>query len=61
MKSHASTIFKIFLLSAVISVAIKYGGPLLPVSASTPVALGAVLLPPLGLAIALGWRARQTP
>jgi glucose-6-phosphate-specific signal transduction histidine kinase len=51
-------IVKVFALSTLISVAIKYGAPYLAVSETNPIALIAVVLPSILMAIALGWRSR---
>ncbi len=47
---------KVAILSIVLSVAIKYGGPFLPIAATTTNALVAVWVPALLLATLLGWR-----
>lgn len=52
-------ILKVAGWSIVLSIAIKYGGPWLPVSANTPTVLGAIVLPSLIMAIGLGWRWRS--
>ncbi|NJP10645.1 MAG: hypothetical protein HC866_15195 [Leptolyngbyaceae cyanobacterium RU_5_1] len=52
-------ILKILVLSGLISIAIKYGGPLLPISGTPAIALIAVLSPTILMAIALGWRWQQ--
>lgn len=57
MDSQTNFIFKVLTLSAGISLLIKYGGPSLPISATTVNALIAVLMPTVILAIALWWRA----
>lgn len=49
-------VIKVFLFSIVLSFAIKYGGPYLPVAGTTMTALVAVLSPTILMAIALGWR-----
>jgi hypothetical protein len=49
-------VLKVMGLSIALSIAIKYGGPWLPVSGNTPTVLGAIGLPSLVMAIALGWR-----
>jgi hypothetical protein len=56
MGSQANFIFKVLILSAGVSVALKYGGPCLPVAATSVNALIAVVTPSLILAIALLWR-----
>lgn len=51
---------KILVLSAVISAAIKYLGPSLPLPAINGVALVIVLSPTIVMSIALAWRANQS-
>jgi len=53
-------IIKVFALSALISVAIKYGAPYLAISETNTTALIVVVLPSILMAIALGWRSRQS-
>lgn len=56
MSHHTNVLLKVLLLSAGISLLIRYGGPSLPI-APTPInALIAVFTPSLLLAIALAWR-----
>jgi hypothetical protein len=57
MDSQANFILKVFLVSAGISVLIRYGGPSLPIAATSVNALVVVLAPVFILAIALVWRA----
>jgi membrane protein implicated in regulation of membrane protease activity len=52
----AGFIVKVMVLSVLLSIGIKYGGPFLPISANATTALIAVLLPSTVLAIVLGWR-----
>ncbi|PIG94612.1 hypothetical protein [Gloeocapsopsis sp. IPPAS B-1203] len=52
-------IFKVLLLSAFISVLIKYGGLYLPLSPTSTTALIVVLLPSIFMAIALFQRFQQ--
>ncbi|MBF2002957.1 MAG: hypothetical protein IGS50_07585 [Synechococcales cyanobacterium C42_A2020_086] len=59
MNSPLNVILKVMLASLALAVAIKYGGPMLPIPASAPVALTLVLLPTLLMGIALVWRAWQ--
>ncbi|HEY9825732.1 MAG TPA: hypothetical protein V6D19_09815 [Stenomitos sp.] len=54
MSAPISFIFKLLMLSTLVSVAIKTLGPRLPIPATSPVALILVLLPTLIMAIALG-------
>lgn len=56
MSNQANFILKVFILSLGVSVLIKYGGPSLPVGATSVNALIAVLTPSLILAIAFLWR-----
>lgn len=50
-------IAKVIGLSVVLAIAIKYGGPLLPVTGTTVNVLIAVLLPTVVMAGILAWRA----
>jgi membrane protein implicated in regulation of membrane protease activity len=50
---------KVGVLSIVLSIAIKYGGPLLPIAATSTNALIAVWVPALLIATLLGWRWQQ--
>ncbi|XZN89921.1 MAG: hypothetical protein ACM65M_19990 [Microcoleus sp.] len=61
MNSNISPIVKVFTLSAVLSVAIKYAGPSLSIPSTDLNALIAVLSPSLIVAAILGWRAWQQP
>ena len=56
-----STVFvlKVFLASALISAAIKYGGPFVAIAPTLKNAAIAVALPPIVLAIALLWQLRR--
>ena len=56
MNSQLGFIGKVLLFSAGLSVLIKYGGPLLQIAPTTASALIGVLLLPLMLVFALGWR-----
>lgn len=58
--TQANFILKVLILSAGISALIKYGGPYLPVDATSINVLIAVLTPTLILAIALWWRASKS-
>jgi glucose-6-phosphate-specific signal transduction histidine kinase len=53
-------IIKVFALSTLISIAIKYGGSYLPIAETNTTALIVVLLPSILMAIALGWQSRQS-
>ncbi|MFB2772900.1 hypothetical protein ACE1AT_27055 [Pelatocladus sp. BLCC-F211] len=56
MKNQLGFLLKVFLLSAVISLLIKYAGPFLFIPATSINALIIVLLPTVMMAIALLWR-----
>jgi|GEM_PF-749165 len=51
-------ISKVFLISAGVSVVIRYGAPLLSWSPTLSLVLGMVLLPSLLLAVVLVWRGK---
>jgi hypothetical protein len=55
--TQANFLLKVLIFSAGVSVLIKYGGPSVPVAATSINALIAVVTPSLILAIALLWRA----
>jgi hypothetical protein len=57
MGTQANFLLKVLIFSAGISVLIKYGGPRLPVAATSVNMIVAVLTPTFILAIALLWRA----
>jgi hypothetical protein len=57
MNTKLGFVTKVMGLSAVGALLIKLGGPLLPVTGTSTVALGIVLSPSLILAGILGWRA----
>lgn len=59
MANQASFILKVFMISAVVSVLIRYGGSSLPIAATTVNALIAVITPTLIVAIGLWWRVVQ--
>jgi membrane protein YdbS with pleckstrin-like domain len=61
MSTQANFILKVLILSAGISVLIKYVGPYLAVAATSSNALFALLTPALIVAIALLWRAWKYP
>lgn len=50
---------KVFILSALLSIAIKYGGPFLPVTETTTTVLIAICSPSILMAILFGWRWQQ--
>ncbi|MGJ5673546.1 MAG: hypothetical protein ACR9NN_08055 [Nostochopsis sp.] len=56
MKNQLGFVLKVFLLSAVISLWIKYAGPFLFIPGTSINALIIVLLPTVIMAIALLWR-----
>lgn len=55
----AGFIIKVLALSAVLSVAIKYGGELLPLAPTPSTAFIAVSVPALTMALVLWWRATR--
>lgn len=59
MENQIGFLLKVLVISAVISVLIKYGGPVLNINGTSLVVLIAVLLPTIVLAIALWWRFSQ--
>lgn len=59
MKSQATVLLKILLLSSLIALLIRYVVPGLNVPATSTVALGLVLTPTLVMGLLLGWRSRQ--
>jgi hypothetical protein len=59
MNSQFGFLVKVFLFSAVLSLLVKYGGPLLPLAPTATNALIGVIFPTLATALALGWRARR--
>lgn len=56
MDNKPAFILKVLILSALISLLIKYGGPLLDLPATATSALVAVLLPSVVVGLLLGWR-----
>ncbi|WP_445632134.1 hypothetical protein [Nostoc sp. DSM 114167] len=56
MENQLGLILKLLLLSALLSVSIKYAGPSLPIPATATNALIIVFLPTAIVAIALLWR-----
>ncbi|NJN29105.1 MAG: hypothetical protein HC824_00485 [Synechococcales cyanobacterium RM1_1_8] len=52
-RTTLSFLAKLLVISGAISYGLKFGGPLLSIPATTGVALGIVLLPPLGMALVL--------
>ena len=52
-------IVKIFILSSILSVVIKYGGQLLPIAPTGIIAIAAILLPSIIVGLALSWRSQQ--
>lgn len=57
---QAGFILKVLLISAGLSILIKYGGPILSIPATPTNALTLVFVPTLIMAIALLWRSLQT-
>ncbi len=57
MGTQVNFILKVLIFSAGVSVAIVYGGPSLPVAATSVNVIVAVVTPTLIVAIALVWRA----
>jgi hypothetical protein len=57
MNTKLAFITKVMVFSAVGALLIKLGGPLLPITGTSMIALIIVLLPSLILAGVLGWRA----
>ncbi|WP_341525770.1 hypothetical protein WKK05_24780 [Nostoc sp. UHCC 0302] len=56
MENQLGFVFKLLLLSALLSLLIKYAAPSLAIAATATNALIIVLLPPAIMAIALLWR-----
>ncbi len=61
MHNQTKFILKVLVISAGLSVLIKYAGPALPVGATSINALILVFMPSLILAIALWWRSLSSP
>jgi len=59
MKNQVGFVLKVLLLSALVSVGVKYGGRFLPLSATSMNALIIVLLPLPIVSLILGWRAKK--
>lgn len=59
MNSQLGFVLKVLLLSAVVSVLVKYGGRFLPLSPTSVNALIIVLLPLVIVSLVLGWRAKK--
>ena len=59
MNNKIIFILKVLILSAGLSLLIKYGGPYLSISSTATNALIAVLIPPIILGILLGWGLSQ--
>jgi CBS-domain-containing membrane protein len=57
MNSNIAFIIKVVLLSAAVSLAIKYVGPILSIPPSNAIAFITVLTPSLTLAAILSWKA----
>lgn len=56
MSQDIGLIAKVFLLSALLAIALRYGAPLLTWPSETPVVLAVVLLPSITLGLLLVWR-----
>ncbi len=56
MESQTGFIFKILLVSTILSILIKYGGRYLPIQPTVTVAAIAVLSPALIIGFILGWQ-----
>lgn len=56
MNTQAGFVLKIFLISTVLAILIKYGGRYVPVQPTTTVAASAVFLPSLVIGFVLGWQ-----
>ncbi|MEG4280323.1 hypothetical protein QUA62_23000 [Microcoleus sp. MON1_C1] len=61
MNTNTGFILKVFLISAVISLIIKYGGPIISIPSTAVIAVIAVFTPSIILAAILGLRSRQQP
>ncbi len=59
MNDTIAFVVKILIYSTILSVLIKYGGQLLPISPTVIIAIAAILLPSIIIAIALTWRSQQ--
>ena len=59
MNNQTGFILKVLILSAGLSLVIKYGGPYLSISSTAINALIAVLIPPIIVGILLGWQLLQ--
>ena len=60
MNDQIVFIFKLLIVSTLLSAIIKYGGPLLSIRANNTNALIAILLPTLVFFLILSWRWQQT-
>ena len=56
MNTQTGFIFKIFLVSTILSVLIKYGGESIPIEPTTTTAITLVLLPSIAIGFVLGWQ-----
>ncbi len=59
MNDTIAFVVKILIYSTILSVLIKYGGQLLPISPTVMIAIATILLPSIIIAIALTWRSQQ--
>ena len=56
MSTQAGFIFKVLLVSTVLSIFIKYGGEYIPIEANAPTAIAIVLSPSIAIGFLLGWQ-----
>ena len=56
MNTQAGFIFKVLLVSTVLSILIKYGGKYLPIEPTTGTAIAIVLFPSVAIGFLLGWQ-----
>ena len=56
---QAGFVLKVFLLSAVLAIVVKYGGRMLPLAPTSSTALIGILMPTLIVALALWWRSGE--
>ena len=56
MNTQAGFIFKILLVSTLLSILIKYGGEYVPIQPTTTTAIIIVLFPSVAIGFLLGWQ-----
>lgn len=56
MSEDLRFLLKLLGVSTGLAIAIKYGGPLLPLSGSSPIALAIVLAPVIGIGLWMVWK-----